>query len=285
MTRQPSESRASRDIVMIAGLTDIIMCVFSVSNFNDIKEILSLEVLPFQSKDHICHGLRLNYRTENKIHMGLWITLRQNLDESFFRQHLLNLISDQIRGNYLILASGYFNSRNYEILDDRLLQAIIDNRNLSKIMVVGAIAPSSTAFTEFCERLSDEWSEVGREVTSIRFRGNKWHAKIAMKLQLRDGDKTPVCAIIGSSNLTRPAYGVPGEPPDAPEYKHFNHECDVVIFVKDWYGITTEKIPPLFPGFKKQDLGSIYFTDLPDGCPNELDQMKRLLKEIEENIH
>jgi len=213
--------------------------------------------------------------------MGIWITLRQNLEESFFRQHLLNLVSDQIRGNYLILASGYFNSRDYPILDDRLLDTI-QKGNITDIVVIGAMNSSSKAFKAFCKKLDDEWSG---NVIPKKIRGNNWHAKIAMKLESSDRGKIPVCAIIGSSNLTRPAYGVPDEPPDAPEFKHFNHECDVVIFTKDWFGRTTSEIPPSFPGFKKQDLGSIYFADLPDGYPNELDQMKKLLTEIEENIH
>jgi len=212
--------------------------------------------------------------------MGLWITLRQNLEESFFRQHLLNLVSNQISGNYLFLASGYFNSRNYPILDDHLLEAIQDG-NLTDIVVIGAMNSSSAAFNAFWNKLDTEWDG---NVIPKKIKGNNWHAKIAMKLESNNTEKVPVCSIIGSSNLTRPAYGIPNEPPEAPEFTRFNHECDVVIFTNDWFGKTPNQLSNFFPGFKDQDLGSIYFPDLPKGCPNELDQMKKLLKEIEENI-
>lgn len=213
--------------------------------------------------------------------MGLWITLRQNMEVSYFRHHLLNLLSKQIRGNYVILASGYFHSRNYEILDHQLLQAIQDNDDITDIMVIGAMGSSSIAFTEFCDKLDNEW---GGNVIQRKIKGNNWHAKIAMKLQLQNETKIPVCAIIGSSNLTRPAYGILNDLPINSEFSHFNHECDVVIFTRDWFNGFSVCPPDYFPGFKGQDLGSIYFSDLPDGCPDELSQMEKLLIEIEENI-
>lgn len=213
--------------------------------------------------------------------MGLWITLRQNLEESFFRQHLLNLLSEQIRGNYVILTSGYFYSRNYEILDHQLLQTIQENDELTDIMVIGAMSGSSAAFTDFCQRLDNEWEG---NVIPKKIKGNNWHAKIAMKLVSENGMRNPTCAVIGSSNLTRPAYGIPDDPPNNSEFKKFNHECDVVIFSKNWFKESHIDSPKSFPGYKGQDLGSIYFTELPEGCPDELHQMKKLLMEIEENI-
>jgi hypothetical protein len=49
----------------------------------------------------------------------------------------------------------------------------------------------------------------------------RWHAKIAIKLK----DGSPKAAIIGSSNLTRPAY--------SEGYSAFNNECDVVLWVDE----------------------------------------------------
>jgi hypothetical protein len=46
---------------------------------------------------------------------------------------------------------------------------------------------------------------------------DKWHAKVA--LLLKGG--APVAGIVGSSNLTRPAYGLLGP--------YWNYECDVII--------------------------------------------------------
>lgn len=219
--------------------------------------------------------------------MGLWITLRRNPETSFFRLHILNMISAQVEGDTLILASGFFQedpTRDYSILGDRLLEAIKNNNRIKEIQVVGAMR-SPAPFHVFCERLQENWD--GELITK---RASNWHAKIAMKLkpQLLDTNnivKVPVCALIGSSNLTRPSYGVSGDrPPMVTSSLRFNYECDVLIFSNDWYGDNAITPPSFFPGFEKQDFGSIYFTDLPKGCPSELDQMKMLLTEIEEHV-
>jgi hypothetical protein len=197
------------------------------------------------------------------------------------------MISPLIEGDSLILASGFFQEdpeKDYSILDDRLLAAIRSNENITEIQAIGAMS-SPAPFNEFCNKLSENWGG-----TLIRKRKSNWHAKIGMKLKSRlvDTDKIekiPVCALIGSSNLTRPAYGIAGDiPPNVTSRLNFNYECDVMIFSKDWFGNSTVAPPKFFPGFDRQDYGSIYFQDLPEGCPNELDQMKMLLKELEEHM-
>jgi hypothetical protein len=197
------------------------------------------------------------------------------------------MISPQIEGDSLILASGFFQEdpeKDYSILDDRLLDALLSNEIITDILAVGAMR-SPAPFNEFCKKLDENW-----EGTLTTNRKSNWHAKIAMKLKSRlvDTDKIekiPVCAIIGSSNLTRPAYGIAGDiPENVTSRLNFNYECDVVIFAKDWFGNITKAPPKFFPGFDRQDFGSIYFQDLPYGCPDEIDQMKMLLKEIEGHI-
>lgn len=138
--------------------------------------------------------------------MGLWITLRRDRETSFFRRHLLNMISPQIEGNSLILCSGFFQEdpeKDYSILDDRLIDAIRSNKKINEIQAIGAMR-SPAPFNEFCNKLKENWD--GELITK---RKSNWHAKIAMKLKPADQiGKIPVCAIIGSSNLTRPAYGI-----------------------------------------------------------------------------
>ena len=141
--------------------------------------------------------------------MGLWITLRKNNEQSYFQDNLVRMISnqDEIDGNRIILASGYFSEDpqpKYSILDDKLLPAIRDNGNVTKIDVIGTKGSRQT-FNRFCEKLQ---VESGKPVIKRKPTSSNWHAKIAMKLQSTETVDLPVCAIIGSSNLTRPAYGI-----------------------------------------------------------------------------
>lgn len=96
-------------------------------------------------------------------------------------------------------------------------------------------------------------------------------------------EKRPVCAIIGSSNLTRPAYGTSLFKPrkEISKFTRFNHECDVVIFVNEDIAQDnfTDNQAHIFPGFVKQDYGSIYFEKLSPGT-DELQQLTGLMKDI-----
>jgi len=223
--------------------------------------------------------------------MGLWITLRMDKERCFFRQNLLQMISNksELDGDCLVLASGYFweeispiDSEKYSISIDRLLEAIQGNERINEVQVIGGMG-SPTRFHTFCDNLESGW---GSPVIRRKIKSKNWHAKIAMKLQSvnTNNEKIPVCAIIGSSNLTRPAYGIEDDIPDnvtAP-FRRFNHECDVLIFSNAGFTSQTEnKTPPVFPGFEGQDIGSIYFSELPKGCPDEIDQMKRLWHDID----
>jgi hypothetical protein len=225
--------------------------------------------------------------------MGLWITLRQNKENSFFRQHLLNMISDRIDGDSLILAYGYFqeevtsqqNPKKYSTSEDLLIDAIIKNEQIQEIRVIGAKG-SSGPFNRFCNKLQTQWR---RPPLRQEIKGKNWHAKVAMKLKTitrDDGaiEKRPVCAIIGSSNLTRPAYGTVLFKPrqEISKFNHFNHECDVVIFVNEDIAQDnfTDRKSHFFPGFEKQEYGSIYFEKLPPGT-DELQQLSGLLNDID----
>ena len=61
---------------------------------------------------------------------------------------------------------------------------------------------------------------LGANVTSYRTSGLKWHAKVFI---LSSGE-TPVFGIIGSSNVTRPAFSTT---------KPFNYESDVFLWSDD----------------------------------------------------
>src|SRR5512136_32615 len=113
--------------------------------------------------------------------MGLWITLRRDRYQSYFRQNLLTMISNRspLIGNRLYLASGYFQDKSapdYSILDDSLLASICANPDITDINVIGA-KNGGYQFKNFCKRLRDDWGSI----TIRKPRTNNWHAKIAIK--------------------------------------------------------------------------------------------------------
>lgn len=228
--------------------------------------------------------------------MGLWITLRQNKKKSFFRDNLLALISNQreLDGDCLVLASGYFSedknypaaTKSYSITEDKLADAIRDNGNIKEIRVIGA-KDSSSKFNNFCTYIDTKW---GKPVERWELKKKNWHAKIALKLKSnpeKHDEKIPVCAIIGSSNLTRPAYGVSGykSRKEISNFNIFNHECDVMIFINDGFDQDDSINPPspVVPGFEKQEVGSIYFKNLPEGT-TELDQLNGIWHDLNKMI-
>lgn len=200
--------------------------------------------------------------------MGIWITLRQNNQQSFFRDNLLGMISRKgdLEGTRLLLASGYFSEYprdQYSICSDKLKIAIRSNRKIQEIDVIGGKG-SKTTFERFCSKLG----QLGRpSFIPIRIPGSNWHAKIAMILKPEQGTARgtiPVCAIIGSSNLTRPAFGITPAPAGVASEVHFNYECDVLIFSNNYFSGIREKSPieKVFPRINEKTDGSIYFPKI-----------------------
>lgn len=166
--------------------------------------------------------------------MGIIITLRTNPNISFFRRYLLGMI-DYPTINKLVLCSGYIqeNLYSYSILQDELLNHLL-NRNfkINVITVAGKFNNNKKwekSYKDFINTLKSHKIPI----SSFIAKRKNWHAKIAIVLERGK----PLAGIIGSSNLTRPAYGEP--------YKNFNFETDVVIFANR--GIEKfiyENIPP-----------------------------------------
>jgi len=205
--------------------------------------------------------------------MGVWITLRQNNEKSYFRDNLLGMISrtQDLDGNRLILASGYFSEyekQEYSICGDNLKKALETNPKICEIDIIGAKG-SIKSFNRFCEKIRN----LGRErFIPIRLPKNNWHAKIAMILKpVKEGSRNdrkrgtiPVCAIVGSSNLTRPAFGIDPRPQNVHSDVKFNYECDVLIFSNDYFSnsLNNEYLTKIFPDIGERREGSIYFPEI-----------------------
>lgn len=147
--------------------------------------------------------------------MGLMITLRTDRDLSYFRQNLLNIINLPTI-NKLVLCSGYISESDYySVLDDGLLQAIA-NRNVDVTAVAGMMSYNyREKYILFINKLRDNNINVNPYIA----KNKRWHAKIAIVLK----NERPIAGIIGSSNLTGPAF--------RENWGRFNHEADVLIWI------------------------------------------------------
>ena len=155
--------------------------------------------------------------------MGILITLRNNNTRSYFRELLLKLINLPDT-NKLVLSSGYIQEicyrNSYSILDDDLLlniqNGLVSNSNYRFVTIAGMFKNPrwQIQYNNFIHKLQIN----NINVTSINIRRKNWHAKIAVKLR----NNIPVAAIIGSSNLTKNAYGI--------NFPNFNYECDVTMW-------------------------------------------------------
>jgi len=155
--------------------------------------------------------------------MPIRLTLRTKKDVSPFREMLHWLITS-IHGGTVVLCSGYIwepcgaNSgcTNYSVLQDGLLSSLISGNPDKVITVAGKF--SQTQWRYYYHNFVNALSRHFQTTAFIAPRRN-WHAKIAIRL---DGKGKPIAALVGSSNLTGPAYGI--------KRRNWNFEGDVLIW-------------------------------------------------------
>ena len=206
--------------------------------------------------------------------MPIEITLRTKGSTSPFRNRLKWLCSLPV-GDRLILCSGYFQEKNYKggysILNDDLLKAIQKSGKITSIEIVGLMG--SIHKSKGIRNFHNSLRSAGFRVDIFQPLNHKWHAKIAIRV---DKD-TPLIAIIGSSNLTRPPYGITTK-------SDWNYECDVTMWddsrvsIRDFLESEDERAINRVEEF-------ILTTDLIDsGQPSISDRLNQLLSEIRGNV-
>lgn len=152
--------------------------------------------------------------------MPIRITLRTTKEFSPFRVMLQRLIALPDTDS-LILCSGYIwepelGYYDYSILDDELLTALEIGCQRSEVVTIAGKLEGF--WLDYYKRFVRRLRGAGLSIKPLVAQRKNWHAKVAIRLK---GD-TPVAAIIGSSNLTGPAYGI-----DRPRW---NFESDVLIW-------------------------------------------------------
>jgi len=162
--------------------------------------------------------------------MPIRITLRSTVEFSPYRELLSRLIESPA-GDSVLLCSGYIQTLGrYNILRDGLLGSIKKGCGAGKVITVAGsfedenrskYAPNREpnpywldSYKNFIRNLRGAKVSVEPYIAPER----NWHAKIAIRLR----DDEPVAALIGSSNLTRPAYSLNAD--------KWNFEGDVMIW-------------------------------------------------------
>jgi hypothetical protein len=153
--------------------------------------------------------------------MPIKITLRKEPELSPFRT-ILGLLLTSPAGESAVLCSGYIwqpNGGRYNVLDDGLRQSIISGCAGGVLTTVaGKFYPAY--YQDYYRNFISDLRLNGVTVDAYYAPRKNWHAKIA----IRTNQGYPVAALVGSSNLTGPAYGI--------DRNSWNYEADVLIWAE-----------------------------------------------------
>ena len=152
--------------------------------------------------------------------MSIAITLRRSAAQSHFADALIGAIgaSNNIE---LMLCSGFISEGVRSEYRVTAQPGFLDNisNNCSSVTTVGVYGRDwRDDYVEFFWTLCEKNITVYPRASLSR----GWHAKVAIIRR----DDVPVFGIIGSSNLTGPAFGSTG----APGFNYFNYESDVILW-------------------------------------------------------
>lgn len=212
--------------------------------------------------------------------MPVRVTLRTKKDFSPFRVLLRKLI-EVPGGDSVVLCSGYIqdvdrqqSQRAYSLSEDELLESLKKGCTNGKVLTV---AGKFNSFGSFPSEWEAKYAlfirnlrSAGLQVEAWSAPEKNWHAKIAVRLK----DRVPVAALIGSSNLTRPAYGIPNISPPITPFGNWNFEGDVLIWNDPQYnGYFKENIE------QERGIGDMILVLDPEvNQPTEEQQLWRIYK-------
>lgn len=145
--------------------------------------------------------------------MGLMIFLRKRAQMNRFRDILIDSINSGA-GNRVILCSGFFQEgEKYQASIERSFAEVLQSRSIE----ITTIGIHNYNWLQKYKNFRNSLLSAGVNVTAKYTSNLKWHAKIF----ILKNNTNPVLGIIGSSNITRPAFS-----DDTP----FNYEADIVLW-------------------------------------------------------
>ncbi|MFN4248640.1 MAG: phospholipase D family protein [Flavipsychrobacter sp.] len=148
--------------------------------------------------------------------MALAIFLRKRVTVNKFRELLLASLNSGL-GDEAIICSGFFqenyNGSSYQVSTDGSIIAALTSNNIN----LKTIGIHNYAWLQSYRNFRDNLRAAGVSIDAKVTRSYRWHAKIYILKK----DSAPIFAIIGSSNMTRNAYGITTP---------FNFEADVMLW-------------------------------------------------------
>ncbi len=145
--------------------------------------------------------------------MGLMIFLRKRAQINWFRDILIDSINSGA-GNRVILCSGFFQEGGkYQASLEKNLARVLHRRSIE----ITTIGIHNYNWLEKYKNFRNSLLSEGVNITAKYTPNLKWHAKIF----ILKNNTNPILGIIGSSNITRPAFS-----DDVP----FNYEADIVLW-------------------------------------------------------
>lgn len=197
--------------------------------------------------------------------MPIRIVLRKDGAQSPFRQMMGKLLSCPV-GDSAVICSGYiWEGKGYSVLNDGLLSMI--QQGCAKGVLTTVAGKFSHNYYSYYRDFIRKLRASGVMVNPLYASKKNWHAKVAIRL-INGKAPIPVAALVGSSNLTAPAFGM--------GVKRWNYEADVLIWSNS-EGLSSH--------FKNDDsnlkLGNIE-TILDPGInqPSEEDQLQSIYSDV-----
>lgn len=195
------------------------------------------------------------------------IFLRKEERINYFRSIILNVFnSDSI--DEIIICSGFFQEpSNGEFSASEDLIRNISNYNQKKIKIVGVHNNQwIKKFDIFCSKLKQNKFIINK----FKIKNTKWHAKIMIAKK----NGIPILTIIGSSNITRPAFH---------NSSPFNYESDV-LFWDDKNDDTKNIIQETFSENSQNGFDIISSDYNPNDKLNNNKNLVDKIKKLEEDI-
>ncbi|WP_178861770.1 phospholipase D-like domain-containing protein [Thiomicrorhabdus cannonii] len=199
------------------------------------------------------------------------IFLRKNWTINRFRDAIITTFESPDVSE-MILCSGFFQENKHYMASNDFKN--ICGKNKKTLKVVGLYSYNWRGdFDAFCQGVVNNNCPACLTVKKFRVPGMKWHAKIMVGKK----NNQPVIASIGSSNITRRAFG---------KNMNFNYESDVIIW-DDSINSISERLNELFQASLDQSdevvISEYDPEDWRNGNLTLVEKVKKLEQDIFEN--
>lgn len=151
--------------------------------------------------------------------MALAIILRNQLPINRFRDLLIGSIKTGA-GDNALLCSGFFQEKFRGSGYQASLEQDFGREVAKSKIELNTVGIHNVAWKQSYRDFKDSMKSSGANINCYYKNGLRWHAKVF----ILSNKENPIFGIIGSSNITRTAFG---------SIRDFNYECDVILWPDD----------------------------------------------------